>query len=417
MRRAHHPSLDQDGPARADPVGWGAGLRDARFQGPERRKSRARSAARYLYVTMLIAINRGPIFHGDRFADGGLPLDCAGELSAYQRLLKVAATEWVRREDPNADGRKIIATKNAAVVTLVGVEQKCFHPRLAIGRSGDARLVPLAPVQLWADQADAAIEAAAKGQLDHLSEPVLRALTAVGRSLRKGDWININGKETSEGGFTRATRNHVQSYLKRQLKPGRRTLVGIVVGAKDHSSIRRVELVTLDGQQVAGPTFSAADHRQAIAAYTFEKHARPLVRVVVTAMFMGTTAMKVERIEHIEHVAGPELVQRLASIQSLQAGWDGEGAPPIPPQRIETARQFLATCLTTGIARTPTAAPGPNEQLVLEWSLQENPRRGIGVVFDDQPGFILYQIGVHLQAQRLHTAAELVARWPTDLTS
>lgn len=364
---------------------------------------------RYFGVCVTIDLPPGPAFHGPRFDEGSFPLDCLEELIAYRNLVRVAADEWATRQElPIAHPSRDVA------VAVSAFERKCCRPTLKATKASDGELVPLAPVRVWIEHANEALARTIRGEFDSVSEPLLRAVSGIGTKLRKDDWINLDGSESrgSAAVYTPETRERVREYLRKQLVPDRRTLVGIVVGAKDRSTSREIDVLTLDGQRISGAVDSAEQHRTAWEAYAFKKEDRPLIRVVVVGLFVGPTAKKVDRFEQVLALSGPELMSRMSDIESLNDGWDGEGAPRIPFARTEEARRVLTRVLAT-VDRTPAIAPGPNGELVLEWSLRKDPRLSLGMLLDDEPGFWLYDIGGEGTGRRVDDPGEFIDLWAT----
>lgn len=336
---------------------------------------------------MLTRAIRGPVFHGDRFAAGYLPMDVLPDVYAYQAVVRAVAKQWGERE---GRGSVTVRPDVDAALAIAALERKCCALGLAPASEPQGpELFPTVPLKEWVEEANASVALAADGRFDTLPLAVLQRLAHFGLKLRRGEWVDDTPESTASRRFTSDTPRRIREYLAAQQRPDQRWTVGTVAGATDGPRDGRViSLVTMDGTRLRGRVLRADDHRTALRAYTYEATERRLVRLMLTGMFVGRRPVRIDHMRDLSIVEGPEVQHRLQKIQSLPDDWDGEGALRVPATRIIEARRLLEDLLVQGIPRTPAVGPGGDGQIEMVWSLPQpdGSRRRVGLMLDDEPG-------------------------------
>lgn len=319
-------------------------------------------------------------------------MDALGEVVAYQAVLRQVALEWLRTSNPDAKRAPIEAR-----IAISGITRKCCQ----IDIEPDARgnLLNPAPLKVWVEQANRTVNEVAAGRFDGFSTETLEAVARLGSSFKPDEYLRFDDREDVDGAYTKKARRRLTDHLNTPPVADRRFVVGTVIGVGDRrlpgvkGMKRCVDFVTLEGHRFTGPTYDNALMEAAKRAYVFAQEERPLVRFKLQGLFLGNAPLSIDEVQEVSPLPGPEVAHRLAKIAALPDDWDGDGAESVPQERIDRARRFLSIVLGGAVSRTPTLAPGPNGELVMEWAMQRDPRRSLGVLFDAEREFQIYAVG------------------------
>jgi hypothetical protein len=303
-------------------------------------------------------------FDGGRFAGHAAPVEVLKEFSTIELLIKRVARSLYL--DEHAGRNRVVKGFYAAgSLYITSSEANCFSATLA--RPGSAEAVEEAVGDVFARARDiclAALEAVASDSPlpSNFPPDEMQRLAEIGtRLVGEERLVLIEGPRRAR--VDQETRGRLAARMQRPLEQSI-TLDGEIESVIDEK--RRYFIRTREGRHFEA-SFTPAERTPLIEAQA----ARPLVRLVTSAIVSGDRIVEMQEPELVEIERMPEIQkmhQRLETFSHLREGWaHGTGVAP-DADLVERAYAILARALVeSDKIPLPSVFPTPDGGIQAEW--------------------------------------------------
>jgi len=307
-----------------------------------------------------------PRLVGDRFAKHSIPLEVLKDLYVLEEMVtEIARSKYLSEHH----GRKRVPkgfTKGVEL-RISDITEGSAIPKIMLVAAGVLLLPEAEYFEAARDDIIHAISAAEKGEsiTEHLAAKSLGYFDRLGRSLRKGEWIEFNVPRTREvAKLDKTTRKRLIEASEIREFTEEILLRGSVPEVDQDDLTFEIQLI--DGKKVKAPLLEP--HTETVMDAFVHYPERRRVRIDGIGRFDRHGNLKaVETVEHVNVLEPLDVSSRLEELRLLKRGWlDGEGEPISLP-----GLEWLDQAMTLRFPddrMLPHIFPTPEGNVQLEWS-------------------------------------------------
>lgn len=318
----------------------------------------------------------GPVFKGNAFAHGHLPVRVLADVQRYERIVNLCLDELL------AEGGFPPAGRRAMMLAISALKEGSCRPAFVADVDGDNDLFAAPPMVVAAsERANRYLSAAALRCFADVPDAVLEEMKDLGQNAREDE--SIAGEPGDQAARLDANgRDAIRAYLRRPLVPREVVEVGTITGSWDGRGGRKfIQLDSLSGKRFRMEIPKLDIAKRAGSAYDPDAGRRATVRVRFLALFRDGQLTKAAEAIGVDVLPGPDLNLAFAELKSLRDDWDGQGAVVPAESAIRDAQAMLREALIAGGSRCPVVVATASGEVWGEWLLSTRPVRRVVVRF------------------------------------